>query len=141
MRLMVLAILLMVGACATKPEIPGAREQVSKACAQAIFDAERSACIEIGMLVFQAIVVAPDGQKAMDNIFAVLRPYSPYGPTAEGWKGISPGRKPGGRGVASMADGVMRAVQLLGGIKAMQGGTHTQMEVAQAAGFGLRPAS
>lgn len=68
-----------------------------------------------------------------------MRPYSPYGPTRQGWKGISPGRKPGGTGEVSFADGVMASVQMLDATSQVSGHTPSPEEIAYVIGQGLQP--
>ena len=95
--------------------------------------------MKIGVLALDAAARPATDRGRLENVYTAMRPYSPYGPTMLGWKGISPGRRPGQTGEASMADGVMHAVQVLDGTAQLQGRQATMGEVSRAIGYGLRP--
>lgn len=108
-------------------------------CSSPAFQPERADCVRIVTLALDALANPRPGQKKIDSVFAALRPYSPYGPTSRGWKGISPGRKPGEIGAASLADGVMFSVQMLDATSQVSARTPGAEEIAAAIGRGMYP--
>ena len=110
-----------------------------KTCSRPQFAREFSDCVKIATISLDAIAYKATPQALAENLFTALRPYSPYGPTSQGWKGISPGRTPGETGANSLADGVMQSVQLTTAIAQLKGEPYTAEDLAKAIGKGLTP--
>lgn len=137
MRWLILICALSSAGCSVQPS-PSA-PYADQACSDPAFQPERADCVKIATLALDALASPRPGQKRVDSVFAALRPYSPYGPTNRGWKGISPGRQPGEIGAASLADGVMFSVQMLDATSQASARTPSPEEIAAAIGRGMYP--
>lgn len=137
MRWLILMCALSSAGCAVQPS-PFA-SYADQACSNPAFQPERADCMKIAMLALAALANPRPGQKKIDSVFAALQPYSPYGPTNRGWRGISPGRKPGEIGAVSLADGVMFSVQMLDATSQVSARTPSAEEIAAAIGRGMYP--
>lgn len=138
MKWTIRAVGLLVVGCAQQSVTPAVPAYVVAACAMPAFDGEHQDCETIATKPLAAVFAARPGTE-VQSVFAAMRPYSPYGPTNQGWRGLSPGRKPGGKGPASLADGVMHSVQTLDVTSQLNSKAASADDVARAIGAGLKP--
>ena len=93
----------------------------------------RTNCEQIIALILNGIDRNLGGKGPVSSAQANLRSISPYGPTVQGFKGISPGRTSGDVSLKGDADTVMYFLQILDATSQLQNRTPAKAEVIDVA--------